>query len=309
MTLLIIAPELEVEMFADELKRLDPDLDIRLWPQFGNADTVEFVLTWHHPLGEFNQFKNLKCIASLGAGIDHILRDPDLPHGIPITRVVQSSMSQFMSEYVILSVLHYCRQFDIYKNDLAAKRWQPSIPLLARDIGIGIMGMGQLGADAARKLTQLEFKVAGWSQTLKNIDGVKSFAGDHTLDDFLCRTHILVCLLPLTPSTRGILNRRTFEKLPAGAYLINVARGAHLIEEDLLTALESGHLAGACLDVFQTEPLPADHPFWDHPNIMITPHISSITDPLAVMPQILKNYERMKSGKSFKHVVDRERGY
>jgi glyoxylate/hydroxypyruvate reductase A len=309
MALLIIAPELEVEMFADELKRLDPDLEIRLWPQFGNADNVEFVLTWNHPLGEFNQFKNLKCIASLGAGIDHILRDPDLPHGVPITRVVQSSMSQFMSEYVILSVLHYCRQFDIYKNDLTAKRWQPRIPLLARDIGIGIMGMGQLGADAARKLTQLEFKVAGWSQTLKNIDGVKSFAGDHTLDDFLCRTHILVCLLPLTPSTRGILNRRTFEKLPAGAYLINVARGAHLIEEDLLTALESGHLAGACLDVFQTEPLPADHPFWDHPNIMITPHISSITDPLAVMPQILKNYERMKSGKSFKHVVDRERGY
>ena len=309
MALLIIAPELEVEMFADELKRLDPDLDIRLWPQFGNADNVEFVLTWNHPLGEFNQFKNLKCIASLGAGIDHILRDPDLPHGVPITRVVQSSMSQFMSEYVILSVLHYCRQFDIYKNDLTAKRWQPRIPLLARDIGIGIMGMGQLGADAARKLTQLEFKVAGWSQTLKNIDGVKSFAGDHTLDDFLSRTHILVCLLPLTPATRGILNRRTFEKLPAGAYLINVARGAHLIEEDLLTALESGHLAGACLDVFQTEPLPADHPFWDHPNIMITPHISSITDPLAVMPQILKNYERMKSGKSFKHVVDRERGY
>jgi glyoxylate/hydroxypyruvate reductase A len=309
MALLIIAPELEVEMFADELKRLDPDLDIRLWPQFGNADKVEFVLTWNHPLGEFNQFKNLKCIASLGAGIDHILRDPDLPHGVPITRVVQSSMSQFMSEYVILSVLHYCRQFDIYKKDLAAKRWQPRIPLLARDIGIGIMGMGQLGADAARKLTQLEFKVAGWSQSLKNIDGVKSFAGDQALDDFLSRTHILICLLPLTPATRGVLNRRTFEKLPAGAYLINVARGAHLIEEDLLTALESGHLAGACLDVFQTEPLPADHPFWDHPNIMITPHISSITDPLAVMPQILENYERMKSGKSFRHVVDRDRGY
>ena len=309
MALLVIAPELEVEMFADELKRLDPGLDIRLWPQFGNADNVEFVLTWNHPLGEFNQFKNLKCIASLGAGIDHILRDPDLPDGVPITRVVQSSMSQFMSEYVILSVLHYCRQLDIYKNDRAAKRWQPRIPLLARDLGIGIMGLGQLGADAARKLLQLEFKVAGWSRTHKNIDGVKSYAGDETLDDFLSRSDILICLLPLTPATRGILNRRTFEKLPAGAYLINVARGAHLIEEDLLAALESGHLAGACLDVFQTEPLPEEHPFWNHPNIMITPHISSITDPLAVMPQILENYERMKSGKSFRHEVDRERGY
>ena len=309
MALLIIAPELEVEMFADELKRLDPHLDIRMWPQFGDADDIEFVLTWNHPVGEFAKFKNLKCIASLGAGIDHILRDPNLPDGVPMTRVVQSTMPQFMSEYVILSVLHYCRQFDIYKNDQAAKRWQSRIPQLARDIRIGIMGMGQLGADAARKLVQLEFIVAGWSRTLKNIDGVESFAGDEALDDFLSRTNILICLLPLTTATRGILNSRTFEKLPAGAYLINVARGAHLIEEDLLAALDSGYLSGACLDVFQTEPLPEDHPFWSHPNIMITPHISSITDPLAVMPQILENYQCMKTGQTLMHVIDKNRGY
>jgi glyoxylate/hydroxypyruvate reductase A len=309
MALLIIAPDLEVEMFADELKRLEPDLDLRVWPQFGNADDIEFVLTWHHPVGEFAKFKNLKCIASLGAGIDHILRDPDLPDGVPMTRVVQSSMPQYMSEYVVLSVLHYCRQFDIYKNDQAAKHWQPRMPLLARDIRIGIMGLGQLGADAARKLVQLDFKVAGWSRTPKTIDDVVSFAGDDALDDFLSRTYILICLLPLTPNTRGILNRSAFEKLPAGAYVINVARGAHLIEADLLAALDSGHLSGACLDVFQTEPLPEDHPFWSHPNIMITPHISSITDPMAVMPQILENYQCMKTGRPLRHMVDKERGY
>ena len=309
MALMIIAPELEVEMFAQELKRLDPDLNIRLWPQFGNPDDIEFVLTWNHPPGEFEKFQNLKCIASLGAGIDHILRDPNLPDGVPITRVVQASMSQFMSEYVILSVLHYCRQIDIYKNDQAQKRWQPRIPILARDIGIGIMGMGQLGADAARKLVQLDFKVAGWSRTPKNIDGVESWVGDEALDDFLSRSDVLICLLPLTPSTSGILNSGLFQKLPTGAYLINVARGAHLIEQDLLTALDAGHLSGACLDVFQTEPLPPDHPFWSHPNIMITPHISSITDPLAVMPQILDNYRRMQSGKPFRHQVDTHRGY
>ncbi len=129
MALLIIAPDLEIGMFADELKRLDPDLDIRIWPHVGNAEDIEFALTWNHPTGELNKFKNLKCIASLGAGIDGILRDSDLPEGIPVTRVVQSSMSQFMSEYVVLSVLHFCRQFEIYKNDQVAKHWQPRIPL------------------------------------------------------------------------------------------------------------------------------------------------------------------------------------
>jgi glyoxylate/hydroxypyruvate reductase A len=296
-------------MFADELKRLDPDLDIRLWPHFGKADEIEFVLTWNHPLGEFNKFKKLKCIASLGAGIDHLLRDPDLPEAVPITRVIQSSMAQFMSEYVILGVLHYCRQFAMYKDDQAVKRWQPRQPILARDIGIGIMGLGQLGADAACKLVQLDFNVAGWSRTPKTIGGVESYAGDEALDDFLSRSDILICLLPLTPDTRGILNAGIFEKLPAGAYLINVARGAHLVEKDLLAALDAGHLSGACLDVFQTEPLPEDHPFWNHPKIFITPHISSITDPMAVMPQILENYRRMKSGKPLRHVVDINRGY
>ena len=309
MALLIIAPELDSEMFAEELQRLDPDLDVRIWPQMGNTDDIELALTWYHPIGEFAKFKNLKCIASLGAGVDHIFRDSELPEEVPITRVVQSSMSQFMSEYVILAVLHYCRQFDIYKNDQAAKRWHSRIPLLARDICIGIMGLGQLGADAARKLAQLEFNVAGWSRTPKAIDGVESYAGEDALDDFLSRANILVCLLPLTPDTKGILNSSTFEKLPAGAYIINVARGAHLIEDELLAALDSGHLTGACLDVFQTEPLPEDHPFWSHPKILITPHISSITDPLSVMPQILENYRRMKTGKSLKHVIDIDRGY
>ena len=309
MALLIVAPELESEMFADELKRLDPDLDVRIWPQTGNTDDIELTLTWYHPLGEFSKFKNLKCIASLGAGVDHIFRDPELPGGVPITRVVQSSMSQFMSEYVILSVLHYIRQFDIYKNDQAAKRWHSRIPLLARDLRIGIMGLGQLGADAARKLVQLDFNVDGWSRTPKNLDGVESFAGEDALEDFLSRTNILICLLPLTPATRGILNQRTFAKLPAGAYVINVARGAHLVEDDLLAALDCGHLAGACLDVFQTEPLPEDHPFWSHPKILMTPHISSITDPISVMPQILENYRRMKSGESLTHVVNVDRGY
>ena len=309
MALLVIAPDLEAEKFADELKHLDRTLDIRIWPQIENADDIEFALTWNHPPGEFKKFKNLKCIASLGAGVDGILRDPDLPKDVPVTRVVQSSMSLYMSEYILLSVLNYCRQFDIYKKDQIEKRWQPRMPLLARDIRIGIMGLGQLGADAARKLVQLGFSVNGWSRTPKEIKGVVSYAGDEALDEFLGISTILICTLPLTSATTGILNRNTFGKLPAGAYVINVARGQHLIEEDLLAALDSGHLSGACLDVFQVEPLPEAHPFWNHANIIITPHISSITDPKAVMPQILENYHRMESGQPLVHVVDKDKGY
>ena len=309
MALLFIAPDLEIPPYVEQLLILDPELDIRIWPEIGDADDIELALTWNHPLGELRNFKNLKCIASFGAGVDHILRDPNLPQGVPVTRVVESSMPQFMSEYVILSALNYCRQFDIYKNDKLEKRWQPRIPLLARNICIGIMGLGQLGADAATKLVKLGFAVYGWSRTPKTIPGVLSFAGDDALADFLTQANVLICLLPLTSATRGILNRNTFKILPPGAYIINVARGEHLVEKDLLDALESGHLSGACLDVFNVEPLPEDHPFWNHPNIMITPHISSLTDPKAVIPQILENYYRMKSGNPLLHVVDVERGY
>jgi glyoxylate/hydroxypyruvate reductase A len=181
--------------------------------------------------------------------------------------------------------------------------------LLAADMRIGIMGLGQLGKDAAKKLSYLGFPVTGWSQTPKDIEGVKCLAGEEVLDDFLSQTRILICMLPLTPKTKGILNQKTFDKLPAGAYVINVARGQHLIEKDLLAALDSEQLAGACLDVFAVEPLPEDHPFWRHPKIIVTPHISSLTNPKAVAPQIIENYQRTKTGRPLLNVVDMQRGY
>jgi glyoxylate/hydroxypyruvate reductase A len=309
MAFLIIAPNIKVTSWVKHLSRLDPGIDIRIWPEAGNADDIEFALTWHHPPGEFRKYKNLKCIASLGAGVDHILSDPDLPDGVPVTRVVEHSMVQSMSEYVVLSVLNYCRQFDDYRADQAQKQWHPRKPRLAENTRIGILGFGQLGADAAKKLSNLGFRVAGWSRRPKNIAEGQCFAGEEALANFLSRTHILICLLPLTPATKGILNRKTFEKLPDGAYVINVARGQHLVESDLIDALDSGQLTGACLDVFDVEPLPPDHPFWAHPKIKVTPHISSITFPKAVAPQIIENYQRAKTGKSPLHVVDAERGY
>ena len=309
MAFLIIAPGIKVTSWVKHLSRLEPGIDIRIWPDTGNAEDIEFALSWHHPPGELNKYKNLKCIASLGAGVDHILVDPDLPQGVPITRVVEPSMAQSMSEYVVLAVLNYCRQFNDYRADQAQKQWHPRIPLLAEGAGIGIMGLGQLGKDAAKKLSYLGFAVTGWSQTPKNIEGVKCLAGARALNNFLSQTGILICMLPLTPKTEGILNRNLFGKLPSGAYLINVARGQHLVENDLLAVLDSGHLAGACLDVFEVEPLPPGHPFWSHPKITVTPHISSITFPRAVAPQIIENYHRAKSGKKPVNLVDLDRGY
>ena len=309
MAFLIIAPDIKVTSWVKHLCRLEPGIDIRIWPDPGHVEDIEFALVWHHPPGALNKYKNLKCIASLGAGVDHILIDPDLPAGVPITRVVENSMAQSMSEYVVLAVLNYCRQFDNYRADQAQKQWHPRLPLLAQDLGIGIMGLGQLGGDAAKKLSHLGFRVAGWSRTAKTIQGIQCFAGKTAFGDFLSRSHILICLLPLTSKTAGILNLSTFSRLPTGAYVINVSRGRHLVEKDLLAALDSGHLAGACLDVFEVEPLPPDHPFWAHPKIIVTPHISSITFPRAVAPQIVENYRRVKSGKKPLNRVDIDRGY
>ncbi|MGD2096634.1 MAG: glyoxylate/hydroxypyruvate reductase A [Desulfobacterales bacterium] len=309
MALMIIAPDTKVTSWVKHLSQLAPEIDIRIWPDTGNVDEIDFALSWNHPPGEFRKYKHLKCIASLGAGVDHLLSDPDLPAGVPITRVVEHSMARSMSEYVVLAVLNHCRQFDVYRTDQSQKNWQPRIPLLSANMRIGIMGLGQLGKDAARKLSALGFAVSGWSKTPKTIVGADCFAGAEALDDFLPRTRILICMLPLTPQTKGILNQHTFDRLPAGAYVINVARGAHLIEDDLLAALDADQLSGACLDVFETEPLPSDHPFWDHPKIKVTPHISSITFPRAVAPQIIDNYRRSLAGQPLLHVVDPKRCY
>ena len=309
MALMIIAPDTKTTSWVKYLSKLDPDIDIRIWPETGDADDIEFALSWKHPHGEFKRYKNLKCIASLGAGVDHLLADPDLPAGIPIPRVVEHSMAQSMSEYVILAALNHCRQFETYRSDQSQKIWKPRIPLLATDKRVGIMGLGQLGKDAAGKMHALGFPVSGWSRTPQNIEGVDCLAGSDALGVFLSQSRILICMLPLTPQTRGILNLQNFNRLPAGAYLINVARGEHLIESDLLSAIDSGHLSGACLDVFNEEPLPPDHPFWEHPKIIVTPHISSITYSKSVAPQIMDNYRRSRTGKALLHVVDPNRGY
>ncbi len=309
MTMLFMAPKLKASSWVKHLRREDPNLDVRVWPEDGPPETVELILSWKHPLGEFRKYPNLKCIASLGFGVDHILRDPDLPPGVPITRLVDAAMIRAMSEYVLAAVLNHTRHFTHFLRNQALGEWTPRVPLHASKVRVGIMGLGTLGRGAAATLLSQGFPVAGWSRTLKQIEGVSSFAGPEGLDDFLAQSDILVCLLPLTPATRSILDRRVFSRLPAGAYLINAARGDHLAEEDLLAAIDSDHLSGACLDVFRTEPLPAGHPFWSHPRVVVTPHIASLTYPAAVAPQIIANYHRVRTGQAPLNVIDLEKGY
>jgi glyoxylate/hydroxypyruvate reductase A len=309
MSLLFLAPELNAQSWIKHLRRQDPEVDLRIWPDVGPPEEVLFVLSWKHPLGEMKKFPRLRCIASLGFGVDHVLRDPDLPAGVPVTRIVDQGMIASMSAYVLAAVLNYSGLFDLYRQDQARNQWKPRRPKHPQEVRVGIMGLGNLGADAARKLRGLGFPVSGWSRTAKTIEGVSGFAGDDGLEAFLSRADILICLLPLTPATEGILNRRTLSKLPAGAYVINVARGEHLVEEDLLAAIENGHISGACLDVFRQEPLPESHPFWRHPQVTITPHIASLTFPAAVAPQIIANYHRVRAGHPPQHAVDLKRGY
>ncbi len=309
MAFLIIAPTLKVTGWVSKIKAAAPGIDIRVWPENDQYDDIDFILTWQPPPGELQKYPNLKCIASIGAGVDHILDDPNLPPDVPITRIVHPSMAESMSEYVIMSVLNHIRHSKFHWQRQAQKKWKVKIPLLASNTSIGILGLGQLGGDAAMKFVHLGFPVSGWSRTPKTFEGVETYSGKEALPDFLKTADILICMLPLTPATRGILCRSAFEMLPANAYVINVARGAHLIEKDLLDMLATGHLAGACLDVFNKEPLPPDHPFWNHPEITITPHISSLTYPKAVIPQIIKNYNRVMEGKPLKLLADRNRGY
>jgi len=310
-TLLIVMPDKpkQAASWARHLEKVDPELGVRIWPAAGSPKEVVMALSWRHRPGTFLKYGNLRCIASMGAGADHILNDPDLPPNIVVTRVVDPSMAQSMAEYVVMAVLNHCRHTHAYYRKQGKGEWKPEVPRTPGKLRIGVMGLGHLGMGAAVRLQQMGFSVVGWRRTAARDGPVRTFCGGEGLRSFLAASHVLICLLPLTPETRGILDRELFKRLPAGAYVINVARGEHLVEEDLLEALDSDGLSGACLDVFSREPLPIGHPFWTHPRIVVTPHVSSLTPPDRVAPQIVDNYHRLRQGRPLLHTVDPKRGY
>ena len=291
------------------LADLAPDLEVRVWPDTGPLEEIAYALVWEPGAGELARYPNLKLIASLGAGVDHLLTDPELPAGVPITRMVDPQLTAMMSEYSLLYILRFHRRVEEYEAQQRGHRWTVLPQPLALERTVGILGLGELGSDLAGKLLPLGFAVAGWSKSAKSIAGVESFHGAGGLAPFLAKSDILVCLLPRTPETAGILNRETLGQLPEGAYLINVARGVHLVEEDLIPLIESGQLAGAALDVFRTEPLPGDHPFWDHPKIQVTPHAAGIATAWSGAPQLVENIRRVEAGEPLVNRVDPAKGY
>ncbi len=306
MSILLISPQRDPRVWTESLRRFDPDLDLVVYPEEHDPEKIEYAITWNHPPGIFKYYPNLKVIASMGAGVDHIMKDPAIPNKVKITRVVDEQLSEDMSLFLLSLVLEQMRNLSFHH---CSDHWEPRTYKRTGDVKIGIMGLGVLGKAATEIFLKNGFEVSGWSANFKKIKGVNTFSGDAQLEDFLVNTTILICLLPLTPQTENILNRGLFEKLPKHAYLINVARGQHLLEQDLLDMVDNGHLSGASLDVFRTEPLPEDHPFWQHPKIRITPHIASVTHPGSVVPQLMENYYRMKQKKKLNNLVSLKKGY
>lgn len=315
MTKLLFKSDLDrADLWTAALKKHKPDLEVEVWPlgapePEGDRAAIDYALVWKPPAGVLRTLPNLKAVFSLGAGIDHIFRDPDLPADLPVVRMVERGLTAGMTEFVVMQVLFHHRRMLDYRAQQRAKLWE-ELPFVAPwDRKVGILGLGKLGSDAAAKLALLGLDVAGWSRSAKDIPGVASYSGAAGLDAFLARTQILVCLLPLTEETRGILDAETFGKLPAGASVINVGRGEHLVEADLLAALESGQVDSATLDVFANEPLPADSPFWSHERVIVTPHVASITIPDTAAEAVAENIARMERGEPPLNAVDRARGY
>jgi glyoxylate/hydroxypyruvate reductase A len=309
MAIVIIRQDGKIEAWKKALKERNPSIAVYSYLEDHPKQDITMALIWKHPHGSLSVYPNLKCIASSGAGVDYIFEDASAPKDIPITRVVDPYLASDMSEHVLAVILAELKNFNVYKLQQVNSEWNPKNYRRIKDVTVGIMGLGELGALTANDLLKFGFTVQGWSRSQKELKNVKTFAGPDTLDAFLQSTEILVCLLPLTPETEGILNKELFARLPKGAYIINVARGGHLVDKDLLEALDANHLSGACLDVYHQEPLSKDHPFWQHPKIFMTPHYASVSDTESVVPQILENYDRLKMGKELLNTVNRKKGY
>lgn len=306
---ILIISDRDPQGWIEAIKNEDKNVEVEVYPDVKDKSAIEFALVWNHPPGVFKEFPNIKVISSMGAGVDHILRDPELPEDARVTRIVDEQLATDMGEFVLARVMSHLRNLSLHEEFSRQEEWKPKTYRRIQDTKIGIMGMGNLGTTVGKKLTDNGFEVSGWANSRKDLGQINVFAGKEELEDFLMGSDILVCLLPLTPDTENILNREVFEKLPKDAYLINVARGSHLQENDLIEMLDIGHLSGAALDVFREEPLPQGHPFWKHEKIRVTPHIASVSKPQAAVPQILENYRRMQSDEPLQNVVDKNKGY
>ena len=306
MNITVCFEKLDPAPWVQGLQAALPQAQVSAWQP--GAPPAEHAVVWAPPQAFIDAQPGLKTLFNIGAGVDALLR-LRLPPGLQLVRLDDAGMSVQMAEYVCHAVIRHFREFDVYDADAPTGRWSFRKPRERADFAVGVMGLGVLGERVARALQTFEFPVNGYSRTPKAVPGVRSFSGAQQLPDFLAASRVLVNLMPLTPETENILNRDTLAQLPQGGYVINVARGRHLVDEDLLALLESGHLAGATLDVFRTEPLPSEHPFWRHPRITVTPHTSARTLRSESIAQIAGKILALQQGQPIRGVVDRQRGY
>ena len=284
-----------------------PSLDVVTWPDPRCLD-AEVAVCWNSPPGVYAQMPKLRLVHSIAAGVDNVVAEQDVSQ-LPVCRVVDPMLAEGMLQFVLWGVLHFHRKLDQAMASQRIQEWKRPRQTPASSCRVGLMGMGELGGHIAKRLPLLGYPVSGWARTPREIPGVTMFSGEESYDAFLAQTDVLVCLLPLTAQTRGILGERTFSALPKGAALIHVGRGEHLVEEDLIAALESGQLRGAVVDVFEEEPLPSHHPLWTTPGVVVTPHMATMATYDVVVQQVVRNIAQMHDNAPLYNQVDMARGY
>jgi len=309
MSILLIFENKNPNPWAKALQEKIPDTKVEIYPNVENKDAVDFVICWKPKSNILKEFPNIKVIQSVGASIDHIINSQLIDHNHIITRIVDKKLSSDMWEFLISIVLSQLKNNTIYAKQQQTKIWEQHNYASINNTTISILGLGSIGGYVAKKFAEIGFKVKGWSTSKKNILNVESFIHKEELNAFLNDSDFLINLLPLTEKTEGILNKELLKKLPKNAFLINVGRGEHLIEEDLVELLDNGKLSGALLDVFREEPLPEKHPFWLHPKIQITPHVASLTSIESATNQIIENYWLFLNKQQLLNVVTIEKGY
>ncbi|WP_119155123.1 2-hydroxyacid dehydrogenase [Caldimonas tepidiphila] len=310
MAILVLSHPLPSEPFADALRRAAPDMPV--WTEQQpppSPDAVEAVLAWRMKPGVLPAYPNLRVLCSTGAGVDKLLAAPDLPPGLPITRVVDPQQGVQIAQYVVACALHFTRDLPLYAAQQARAEWRRHPVRPSERCRVGVLGLGAVGQAIARAFLPLGYPVAGWSRRPQDVSGVRGFAGPEGLPLLLAQSDILVCALPLTDATRGLLNRATLSQLPQGACVINVGRGEQLVEADLRALLDEGHLGGAALDVFEREPPKPDNWVWTHPKVLATPHIAAQAADDVVARQCIEALHAVRAGRRPQHAVDRAAGY
>lgn len=300
----------DTEIMLDKLKGAFDNQDLRITPDIGDPADIHYIIGWGFMKGDKTNWPNLKAFLSLSAGVNQYIGHPEFPQKGDLIRMIEPGLTDSMTEYIAAYILRFHRELDINERDAINQNdWTAHAPKLAKDRHVGFLGLGTLAEATIKKLKPFGFQFSGWSRSSKTIEGVTSYYGDDQLDEFLSQTEILICLLPLSDETRGILNKDTLEKLPKGAYVINVARGPHIIDQDLITLIDNNHISGAALDVFHKEPLPKDHQFWAHPKIAVTPHVAGVTIPETAIPVLKRTIEEIENGQTPAGYVDPGKGY